>query len=412
MTHPRSKASQWFLRGAWWLYGYLPDGVGDFLKKHYRYLLPFKNLRITVSILRGKTHLSSQEVTILFANRENAETDYMTDHFFDGQYKLEIVENVWSWNLASTLRLLRQSTDLTIARIDRVSARLFFSQDYIAVPEWVCLSLPVSEGLKIPPRRSRSLKDDLRIVRRSNLHPHYTQNISDFDTFYNEMYVPSIQRRYGEKAYIRNFYQLRRSLKQGGLLWVMQNNKPIAGLLFKRRGQLLQILALGTLNGERTLVKTGALTACYLFIIEHASKLGCELVDFGGCRPLLNDGLLRYKRKWGMIINEKHDTYYDYLVYINNFSREVISLLSNNPLIFRDNGGLSAISLMDGENPAAETEVERAHHYMWIAGLRQLYLVSASGWKENIRTPVKTRLVDTKTLEDCKGRLFEEYHDR
>ncbi len=412
MKHHQSKASRWFLRGAWWVYGYLPDGVGDFLKKHYRYLLPFKNLRITVSILRGKAPSGSQEVTVLFANRENAEDDYMTGHFFDGQYKLEIVENVWSWNLASTLRLLSQSTDLTIVRIDRVSARLFFSRDYLAVPEWINLSLPVSEDLKIPPTRNHSLKDDLRIVRRSNLHPYYTQNISDFDTFYNEMYVPSIQRRYGEKAYIRNFYQLRRSLKQGGLLWVMQNNKPIAGLLFKRRDQLLQILALGTLNGERTLVKAGALTACYLFIIEHARKLGCELVDFGGCRPLLNDGLLRYKRKWGMSINEKQDTYYDYLVYINNFSREVISLLSNTPLIFRDNGGLSAISLMDGEKPAAENEVERAHHSMWIPGLRQLYLASTSGWKHNTRSPVKTRLVDTKTLEDRKDRLLEAHHNR
>ena len=308
MTHSQRKESRWFLRYAWWLYGYLPDGVEDFLKKHYRYLLPFKNLRITISILRGKTDLSSQEVTVLFASRENAETDYMIGHFFDGQYKLEIVENVWSWNLASTLRLLRQSTDLTIARIDRVSARLFFSQDYIAVPEWINLSLPVSEDLKIPPTRNHSLKDDLRIVRRSNLHPHYTQKTSDYDTFYNEMYVPFIQRRYGEKAYIRNFYQLRRSFEQGGLLWVMQNNKPIAGLLFKRRGQLLQILALGTLNGERTLVKAGALTASYLFIIEHAKELGCELLDFGGCRPLLNDGLMRYKRKWGMSINDKNDT--------------------------------------------------------------------------------------------------------
>jgi hypothetical protein len=226
------------------------------------------------------------------------------------------------------------------------------------------------------------------------------------------MYVPFIQRRYGEKAYIRNFYYLRRSFKQGGLLWVIQNNKPIAGLIFKRRGQVLQILALGTLNGERTLVKAGALTASYLFIIEHARELGCELIDFGGCRPLLNDGLLRYKRKWGMSINDKDDTYYDYLVYINNLSREVISLISNAPLIFRDNGGLSAISLMDGEKPAAEAEVERAHHSMWIPGLRQLYLVSTAGWKENTRSPVKTRLVDTKILEDCKGRLFEEYHDR
>jgi len=411
MTHSQRKESRWFLRYAWWVYGYLPDSVEDFHKKHYRYLLPFKNLRITLSIFRRKNHLGEQEATVLFAGAENAEDDYMISSLFGGQYMVERVKDVCSWNLASTLKRFRQSTDLTIVRIDRVSAGLFFSRDYLAVPEWINLSFQVSEDLKIPPPRNHSLKDDLRIVRRSNLHPHYSQKASDFDRFYNEMYVPFIRRRYGEKAYIRNFYRLRRSFEQGGLLWVMQNNKPIAGLLFKRRDRLLQILALGTLNGERTLVKAGALTASYLFIIEHAKELGCELLDFGGCRPLLNDGLLRYKRKWGMVINEKHDTHYDYLVYFNNLNREVISLLSNTPLIFRHNGSLSAISLMDGEKPATEVEVQKAHHSMWIPGLRQLYLVSTSGWKQNTRSTVKTRLVDAKTLEDRKGRLFEEYHD-
>jgi hypothetical protein len=398
MIYLERKANQWFLRYAWWLYGYLPDSVEDFLKKHYRYLLPFKNLRITVSILRGKTILNGQEVTVLFAGRENAEADYMIGSLFGGQYNMERIKDVWSWNLASTLRRLRRSNDLTIVRTDRVSARLFFNQDYLAVPEWVSLSLPVSEDLKIPPPRNHSLKDDLRIVRRNNLHPHYTQKTSDFDTFYNNMYVPFIRRRYGEKAYIRNFYQLQRSFKQGGLLWVMQNNKPIAGLIFKRQDQLIQILALGTLNGEQMLVKAGALTATYLFIIKHARELGCDLIDFAGCRPSLNDGLLQYKRKWGMSINEKHDTYYDYLVYFNCLNREVVSLLANTPLIFRDNGGLSAISLMDSEKPAAEAEAEKAHRSMWIPGLAQLYLVSASGWKENTGSPLKTRLVDTKKL--------------
>ena len=72
------------------------------------------------------------------------------------------------------------------------------------------------------------------------------------------MHVPFTHKRYGERGFIRNIYQMRRIFHQGGLLWVRRNEQPIAGLLFQRRNEQLRSIAFGTVNGEWATVEAGA----------------------------------------------------------------------------------------------------------------------------------------------------------
>ena len=52
---------------------------------------------------------------------------------------------------------------------------------------------------------------------------------------------------------------------------------------------------------ELPLNKRGIMAALYYYSIAHAGQLSCAEVDFRGARPSLHDGLVRYKRKWGML---------------------------------------------------------------------------------------------------------------
>ena len=38
------------------------------------------------------------------------------------------------------------------------------------------------------------------------------------------------------------------------------------------------------------------------YIMSYAREQNVHLADFGGVRPFFNDGLFRYKRKWGMTV--------------------------------------------------------------------------------------------------------------
>ncbi|MBI4532216.1 MAG: GNAT family N-acetyltransferase [Candidatus Latescibacteria bacterium] len=224
--------------------------------------------------------------------------------------------------------------------------------------------------------------------------------------FYNTMYVPFIRRRHGKRAAVRNVYWLRRCFHQGGILWVLHGGRRIAGVFFQQWGQTLHLLALGTANGEWAPVKAGAIAALYYYSVEHARDLGCKTVDFGGSRPALTDGVLCYKRKWGMRLVEKRGSSYDFLVHWAYMDKPVTAFLAHTPLIFRDRGGLSAVAAIDGEGPVVLTEAWTIHHTMWIPGLRRLSLVAASGWESDNDAPPQTRLIDLTTVGDCDPRML------
>lgn len=391
---------------AWWIYQYLPIRAEKYVNRCFPYILALKNLHIPMVILRGLTRLKSHEGSLLIAGDEH-EVYYLTRRFFEGKYERESLGEVPLWSLARTLEELRKTADLTIARIDRLSSRLFFGSDYLAVPEWIGSILTVPEDLENLARKNDSLKSDLRIVERNGLTYLVSQDEGDFEEFYYGMYVPFVRKRYGKLAVIRNFYWMRRVFLQGGLLWVQRGNEHISGLVFRRRGNMIQSVAMGTANGEWRHVKEGANSATDLYILKYAKKLGFRLIDCGGSRPSLNDGVLRYKRKWGISLYEKPDNWYNYLLYWNSLDEPVTSFFSQNPLIFREHGRLSAVILVNADEPLTQTDAERIHHSMWLPGLGRLYIVASYGWRTAEGLPAKTVLFDLKDIGDCNPIMLQ-----
>jgi len=385
---------------AWRLYYHLPAPVDDILKRRFPYILLFKSLRIPITILRGSTRPDGHPGTVIAAGTLDS-LDYLTSTFFEGDIMRESLGLFPLWKLPRFLRLLRTTADLTFIHIDRFSARVFFGADYLAVPEWVGSTLVVPVDLKERVRSSHSLKEDLRIVRRNNLLPEITHLEQDFEVFYHTMYVPFTLKRHGRQAVVHDVYRIRRVFRLGGLLWVMQNGQPIAGVVYQKKNQILRLLILGTMNGEWAAVKKGAMAALYLFIIQHAKKLGCELIDFGGSHPSLNDGLLNYKKKWGVNIADKSDNYYDFLIHWNHLNESVTNFLAQTPLIFRDQQGLSAIKMLKRDQQETQTNLQKIHESILISGLRRLYLVDASGFRLEQHIPRNTSLIRISDFDKC-----------
>jgi len=149
----------------------------------------------------------------------------------------------------------------------------------------------------------------------------------------------------------------------------MQDNQPLAGVVFERNNDILDMQAIGMLTGELPLKMRGVMAALYYYSIAHARQLGCAEVDFRAARPSLHDGLLRYKRKWGNALCDNPNSYYDLLVRWNRVNGVVKDFLSHTGLIFRDEGRLSAIH-------ADESQSRRS---LWVEGLHRLYLLTESG---------------------------------
>lgn len=409
MTQAHRETNWW--KGLFWgLYGLLPVEADRILSLRQPYVQLLKNLSVPISILRGPTHPEGAEGTVIAAGC-GKQIKYFIPHFFREKPNWEEIGDVPLWSLPRTLKSVRSTADLTVVHTDRLSARLLFDADYLTVPEWVGSALEVPGDISELSRGNPGLKSDLRNVSLNNFTSDITHSDSDFDFFYSNMYIPFTLKRYGEQGKIENYYKLRRCFRSGGLLWVRQNGKPVAGGVFQPAGKTLRFLVLGTLDGDWEIVERGGIAALYLFIIKHAKGPDFRFVDFGGSRPSLNDGLLRYKRKWRMKIVEKEYVYHDFLVYWNRLSDPVFSFLSNSPLIFRDKNGLSAIKTVESDGPITQAELEKINRAIATPGLNRMYLAAAKGWQEGIDGLPKAHLLKAGEfrVRDCSSNtLFRE----
>ena len=389
---PLSK-HRWQTDAAWRLYGRLPEPVINALGRCLPYVLPCHGLRIPVAILRGATCLDGHPGTMIVAGAEPW-VDYLPHRFFKDPPQREVIGKVPLWTLPHILKSLWTSADLTVARLDRLSARLLFNADYLAIPEWVGSWLTVPDDLARRVRATGSIREDMRKIRREGFTAEVSHAEADFEMFYRTMYVPFIRNRHGAQAIIRNAHQLRRWFRRGGLVWVRHGGQRIAGGLVERRDNVILLRALGTADGESEPVKAGALAALYYYEIEYAHTRGCTRVDFGGSRPSLNDGVLRFKRKWGVRLVEKHDVRYDFLLHWNRLDETATTFLSQTPVIFRHQGGLSTVAAINKQAPATEADVWMAYRSMWMPGLHRLYLIATSGWQPGINSPAQAVLIN------------------
>jgi hypothetical protein len=270
---------------------------------------------------------------------------------------------------------MRSSADMTLVRADRISARLWFRRGYLRAPEWIGVQLDQSRRSLASALKSKSVREDRRRIRKYGLVYAISHKRRDFDDFYENMYVPYIRKRFGEMGGISSARYLRHAFRQGGLIFVEQNGARLAGTLFSRYGKAITFEKMGTRNGEDAILKMGAMAALYVFGIEYARKTGCRFVDFGGCRPLLQDGVLRYKSKWGARVIDDGSYPIQYLISWNRLGGPVGDFFGRNALIFYEGNGFSAICARSPRIEAAEYPLRIRPP---VNGLRHLY-VAAGG---------------------------------
>ncbi|HSH69946.1 MAG TPA: GNAT family N-acetyltransferase, partial [Deferrisomatales bacterium] len=290
------------------------------------------------------------------------------------------------------LRRLQSAVDLVVARVDTLSARRCFGSEFLHVPEWVGTWLPVPRDPEPLARAPRSLRDDLRFVRNSRLQPRLSRQEAGFEEFYRDMYVPFIHNRHGEFSHPHGYRSLRRAFRQGGLLWAERDGQKIAGALFETSREVLHFRALGTAGGDPALVKRGGLAALYGFMVDHARAQGCARVDLGTNRALLQDGVLRYKRKWGAVLADRAETRFELLLGWNRLDGAALAACASTSPIFRGPAGLAAIHVLDTHRAATSADAEEAHRAVWIPGLHRLCLVSTAGWQPGATAPPDTVL--------------------
>jgi len=230
----------------------------------------------------------------------------MSTILFSEEPALEKIGSIFITNINSKLRQFTSDVDAVFIKSDRFFSRFLNKNGFIIVPEWINLVLDVSNPLAdIMNRFNKSAKEDIRKIKKFNYSYEIFTDRDKKEFFYNKMFVPYISKIDKTSTVSKLYFQyMKYLLNRCRLLLVKDKNKYISGGLIRIKKNITQLPCMGILDGDIEYVKRGAISSLLYYHILWAKENNIELLDFGHTRSFLNDGVLRYKRKWGMKIRE------------------------------------------------------------------------------------------------------------
>ena len=275
---------------------------------------------------------------------------------------------------------------MTIIEADGFFSAFLKQRRFALIPQWILFSLDISKPMK-DIRKSfdnESTHNNLRKMRRYNYSYEVIRDPAKFDLFYREMYLPYAEKRFGDASLIISRRQMKRVLNKGWLLLVKRDNEVLGGSILKDYEKTCLAHSLGLKDGNIKYLEQGVLTAAYYFIIHWAKDAGFERIDFGYCRPFLRDGIIIYKKRWGMEV-QKHDGAMGRGVMgikFNAFSKAVRRFISGNPFVLKDGEELRGLISAQGNQSLTSEGLQLLMRIHDLKGLDGMMIINPQGFTQ------------------------------
>jgi hypothetical protein len=244
------------------------------------------------------------------------------------------------------------------------------------IPAWVFGEV----DLPLDAHTLRRVNGDIRRIRKHKLSFEITRDPQKFDEFYYNMYVPYISKTFGSAAYVYSYRHQKRLFRFCDLILINQQERVVAGQFIWYDGDDPPFLeSVGIRDGDRQHVQNGAACALYHFAYQYLQERGYRKVLVGWSKPFLDDGVLRFKRKWAQVITDSR--FWGTGLMVASLTPAAKSFLRNNPFIFKGDGLLYAAVFVDAEQMLSPEEIgqmTKDYFHEGLAGLR-IYCLQPDG---------------------------------
>ena len=298
---------------------------------HRTEIHPFKSLKTTLRELTFDVYMLSDDKKKIIYITSSDIIPYIIKIIYgnDNDVSTTKIKRIYAYEL----KKFADRQDTVLIDMHKYFARFF--DDGFLVPPFVRQAAYIDKSTDKTIKMNGS---DLRKMRK------YSYEISnDLDAlkfFYEKMYAPYIKKRYGDSAYIKNFNDLEKILKNGELIFVKLDGEYVSGALCEISDNVYYCRKNGVL--DESFIKEGALVATYYFSVLRAKEKDIKIVDFGQSRPFLSDGVLRHKNHWGAKICE--DKTIDRIIYSRNIFEQPFIYVEDKKLkvaVFSENDKLT-----------------------------------------------------------------------
>jgi hypothetical protein len=301
---------------------------------------------------------------------------FLTEKLFPTKPGIRTLGRKPLWNIPS---MDRSQAHMTLVEADECYAPFLTRRGFFAVPEWVLFtmdtSMPVEETLN---KARKYHANNLRLIRKHQYTYDVVQDVEKLRFFYDKMYLPYIEARFGQTTELASFEFMEAILQRGELLLVRRGREYVSGMLIHSVPSTPLMCYLGVKNADKTLVKEGAVSALYLYSIFWAKERGYKRLDYGHCRPLLTDGLFWHKKKWGMRMRKSWRKYKTLYLAFGTPHEDLNAFLINNPMVTVDGQDLKGLLFLPDGDRSNNQMIDTVKTDLSVSGLKDFKTVFLS----------------------------------
>jgi hypothetical protein len=323
-------------------------------------------------IWEGIEQSSMQGISIAFiGDSENGH--YFKELIFKKNPKVTAMRGLYGWQLKKKIHNNPMAMDMTIVDIQFPVTIFFRSDGMLHVPRWVKQRISIdSDWEKVEQGiRHKVRKEVRRVIRKYGYQTRIVHGKKAAAFFYERIYRPFILHRYGAEAFVVSQKKFLRECRHGQILELLRDDNVVAASLIRKTGSQLSVVWTGVNIDLDDKEHAGASDVLDYFSLCYAHQCGCSYLDLGPSRARLNDGLLRYKKKWGAALYTGKIPQGQFLIIPHNFSIAVQAMLAEAKFITLENGRF--VARVPITKDKILVDLEKQSRQDWVDGLDLLY---------------------------------------
>lgn len=331
--------------------------------------------RASVIAFSGTVQDSSKPLTMLYIGY-GTNLEFLSHAAFDENPVVQKMGRCNIWRAGVAVEEYSEGTDMVVVDIPWPYDISMPRDDRIVeVPAWIRQEIQLADSFDntIASLRKSVRDSQLRKIRKFKLTHATTHDAADIDHFYDAMYVPHVQRRFGLHADIESRRVVHRCVAAGALLNILRDDEVIGACVLLPKDDTLRMLLIG-FPKENLRQVDGASAALYFYTLKYAHEKGFRSVDYCGSRPFLNDGVLDVKRRWGAGLFDDWSMQH-VLIQINEWSPGAQSFLGSCPIISCEGDKLIG-RVLASEDELTEAYVKKTVHRFVSPGIDGLNIYS------------------------------------
>jgi hypothetical protein len=329
-----------------------------------------QKLKINVYILSEKDPQGIPFSMMYVGNEGNK--NYLANVIFGDNYKTIETSKIWVWNLRKKIDRKGQLCNLLILEDTEIVRRFIDTKEMFVLPVWIGWKTDISGDISAIVKQDRSLQSDMRRIRKNNLTFEVTNDETDFEEFYQQMYIPYITSVHGDQASLTTYDDMKNHFAECDLIIVGKDKEKMGGMLIRYENEMPRLWSIGVTDARVDYLKAGVIGALYYFSVIHLKEQGHDTVHYGATRAFLNDGVLRYKKKWGIqVANQPKNVFF---IRVESVSPKLKAIFMKNPFIHMKEGTLQGAIFIDSTEPPSDSEIQRFGKDYFLEGLSGLTL--------------------------------------